>query len=74
MLLLLIPLLLFNLGGGTFVPASGQNPFPFQALALGAIGAGMGAAALVYLWLEYRRVVEREANEAASASAAYLPG
>ena len=34
----------------------------------------MGAAALVYLWLEYRRVIAREANEAASASAAYLPG
>lgn len=73
-LLLLIPLLLFNLGGGTFVPATGQNPFPLQALALGTIGAGMGAAALVYLWLEYRRVIAREANEAASASAAYLPG
>ena len=39
------------------MPAAGQNPFPLQALALGAIGAGLGAAALVYLWLEYRRVV-----------------
>lgn len=75
-LLLLIPLLLFNLGGGTFVPNPGQNPFPLQALLLGAIGAGLGAAALVYLWLEYRRVTQLEATEAAesSAPAAYLPG
>lgn len=72
-LLLLIPLLLFNLGGGTFVPNPGQNPFPLQALLLGAIGAGIGAAALVYLWLEYRRVTERESADAA-APAAYLPG
>ncbi|HET7685855.1 MAG TPA: hypothetical protein VFM19_05605 [Candidatus Limnocylindria bacterium] len=72
-LLLLIPLLLFNLGGGTFVPNPGQNPFPLQALLLGAIGAGIGAAALVYLWLEYRRVAERDAADAA-APAAYLPG
>lgn len=73
-LLLLIPLLLFNLGGGTFVPNPGQNPFPLQAFVLGAIGAGMGAATLVYLWFEYRRVTGREAAEAAAGNAAYLPG
>ncbi len=73
-LLIVIPLLLFNLGGGTFVPATGQNPFPLQALALGTIGAGLGGAGLVYLWLEYRRVTERQAGEAAATSAAYLPG
>ena len=73
-LLLLIPMLLFNLGGGTFVPNPGQNPFPLQAFVLAAIGAGMGAAALVYLWFEYRRVSGREAAEAAAGNAAYLPG
>ena len=75
-LLLLIPLMLFNLGGGTFVPDQNQNPFPLQALLLGAIGAGLGAATLVYLWFEYRRVTGREAAEAAEAAGdrAYLPG
>ncbi len=74
-LLLLIPLLLFNLGGGTFIPTAGQNPFPLQALLLGAIGAGIGAAALVYLWLEYRRVTDREAAAAVEAGdRAFLPG
>lgn len=77
--LLLSPLLLFNLGGGTFVPttpAQAQNPFPLQALALGAIGFALGVAALGYLFFEYRRVSERDAREAeaASRSAAYSAG
>jgi hypothetical protein len=73
-LLLLIPLLSFNLAGGTFLPIEGQNPFPLQALAFGTLVAGMGAATLGYLFYEYRRVMRREAEAAARRSAAYLPG
>lgn len=77
--LLLSPLLLFNLGGGTFVPttpAQAENPFPLQALALGAIGFALGVAALGYLFFEYQRVTQRDAREAeaASRSAAYSAG
>ncbi len=77
--LLLSPLLLFNLGGGTFVPTSpaqAANPFPLQSLVLGAIGFVIGLAALGYLYLEYQRVISREAREAeaASRSAAYSAG
>ena len=69
--LLLIPLMAFNLAGGTFFPEAGRNPFPLQALALGTMAAGMGAAGLVYLYIEYRRITRREARRAAAASAAY---
>jgi hypothetical protein len=77
--LLLSPLLLFNLGGGAFVPTTtdqAANPFPLQALILGAIGFVLGLAALAYLYLEYKRVIGREAREAeaASRSAAYSAG
>ena len=77
--LLLTPLLLFNLGGGTFVPttpAQAANLFPLQGLLLGAIGMGFGVMAVGYLFLEYRRVTRRDAQEAeaASQSSAYLPG
>ncbi len=77
--LLLIPLLLFNLGGGTFIattPAQATNMFPLQSLVLGVIGFGLGLAALGYLFLEFRRINARdaEAAEAASRSSAYLPG
>lgn len=77
--LLLSPLLLFNLGGGTFVPTSpaqAANPFPLQSLVLGAIGFVIGLAALGYLYLEYQRVISRDAREAeaASRSAAYSAG
>lgn len=66
-LLLLIPLMAFNLAGGSFIPPR----FPLQALAFGAIVAGMGAAGLAYLYLEFRRVSRREAEEAAARGAAY---
>jgi hypothetical protein len=64
--LLLIPFMTFNLGGGSLIPPA----FPFQALVLGVIAAGFGAATLVYLWLEYLRVARREAEIAAATSAA----
>ena len=66
-----IPLMAFNLAGGTFFPETGRQPFPLQALALGTVSAGIGAAGLVYLYLEYRRITRREARRAAAASAAY---
>lgn len=65
--LLLIPLLAFNLAGGSFIPPR----FPLQALAFGTIVAGLGAAACVYLVFEYRRITSRESEEAALRSAAY---
>jgi hypothetical protein len=68
--LLLIPFMVFNLGGGSLIPPV----FSFQAVALGAIAAGMGAAAVVYLWFEYRRVTRREAQAAAAASAMLSTG
>jgi hypothetical protein len=64
--LVLIPFMTFNLGGGSLIPPA----FPLQAVALGVIAAGLGAMALAYLWLEYRRVARREAEVAAAASAA----
>jgi hypothetical protein len=68
--LLLIPLLAFNMAGGTFVPPPGTNPFPLQAVGFGTLVAGLGAASLVYLWFEYRRVNRREARFAETRSAA----
>lgn len=64
--LLLTPLLVFNLGGGSFIPPR----FPIEGLGLGAVAAGMGAASLAYLYLEFRRITRREAADAEAASAA----
>lgn len=64
--LVLIPFMTFNLGGGSLIPAA----FPPQAFVLGAIAAGLGAMTLVYLWFEYLRVARREAEIAAATSAA----
>jgi hypothetical protein len=72
--LLLIPLLAFNMAGGTFVPLQGQNPFPLQSIAFGTLVAGLGAVALVYLYFEFRRVSRREAQQAAARSAAFEAG
>ena len=71
--LLLIPLLAFNMAGGTFVPLPGQNPFPLQALAFGTLVAGLGLVSLVYLFFEFRRVTRREALLAESRSTALQP-
>jgi len=39
-----------------------------QAIAFGMIVAGLGAAACVYLYFEYRRVTSRDADESARRS------
>ncbi len=62
--LLLIPLLAFNLAGGSFWPVR----IPIQAVAFGLMVAGLGAAACVYLYFEYKRITRREAAEAARRS------
>ena len=59
--LLLIPLLAFNLAGGSFWPVR----ITFQSVAFGMMVAGLGAAACVYLYFEYRRITRRDATEAA---------
>ena len=59
--LVLIPLLAFNLAGGSFWPVR----IPLQAVAFGVIVAGLGAAACVYLYFEYQRITRRDAEEAA---------
>jgi hypothetical protein len=66
--LVLIPFMVFNLGGGSIIPPV----FTFQAVALGAISAGLGAMSAVYLWFEFRRITRREAAEAAEASASSM--
>jgi hypothetical protein len=68
--LVLIPFMVFNLGGGSLIPPA----FPIRALALGVVAAGLGAMACVYLWLEYRRVTRREAATATAAGSAWAGG
>jgi hypothetical protein len=58
--LLLIPLLAFNLAGGSFWPVR----IPLVSVAFGMVVAGLGAAACVYLYFEYKRITRREAEEA----------
>jgi hypothetical protein len=65
-LLVLLPFMVFNLGGGSLVPPV----FTLQAISLGVVTAGLGAATLVYMWLEYVRVSQRQAEAAAAASSA----
>jgi hypothetical protein len=62
--LVIIPLMAFNLAGGSFWPPR----FPLQGIAFGVIVAGLGALACVYLGLEFRRITRREADEAARRS------
>ena len=68
--LVLIPFMVFNLGGGSLIPPV----FGIQPLALGAVAAGLGAMSAVYLWLEFRRITRREAEEAASGNLALSTG
>jgi DMSO/TMAO reductase YedYZ heme-binding membrane subunit len=63
-ILVLIPFMVFNLGGGSFVPPL----FPVQSLVIGAVAAVLGAMSFVYLWFEFRRVTRREAAEATTAA------
>jgi hypothetical protein len=77
--LLLIPLMLFNLGGGTFIattPAQAENMFPLESLLLFGVGFVIGVIGLGYMFLEYRRITRRDAveAEAAARSAAYSAG
>jgi len=65
-LLVLLPFMVFNLGGGSLIPPV----FTLQAIGLGVVTAGLGAATLVYMWLEYVRVSQRQAEAATAASAA----
>jgi hypothetical protein len=62
--LLIIPLLAFNLAGGSFWPVR----ITLQSVAFGVMVAGLGAAACVYLYFEYKRITRREADEAARRS------
>jgi hypothetical protein len=64
--LVLIPFMVFNLGGGSLIPPV----FTLQALALGAAAAGMGFMSTIYLWFEFRRITRREAAEATAGSMA----
>jgi hypothetical protein len=41
------------------------------AIAFGMLVAGIGAAALVYLFFEFRRITRQDAEAAARASAGY---
>ena len=61
---LIIPILAFNLAGGSLWPVR----ITLQSLAFGMIVAGLGAAACVYLYFEYRRITRREGEEAARRS------
>jgi hypothetical protein len=64
--LVLIPFMVFNLGGGSLIPPA----FPLQAFVLGAIAVVLGVVTMIYLWFEYLRVARREAEIAAATSAA----
>lgn len=64
--LLLVPLMAFNLAGGSFWPPR----FPLLGIAFGLVVAGLGAAACVYLFFEFRRITARDADAAAQRSAA----
>jgi hypothetical protein len=59
--LVIIPVMAFNLAGGSVWPPR----FPLLSIAFGTIVAGLGAAACVYLYFEYRRITRRDADEAA---------
>ena len=67
-LLLLIPLLAFNLAGGTFIPTP---VITLPAVAFGMLVAGIGAATLVYLFFEFRRITRQDAEAAQRAAAGY---
>lgn len=61
----IIPIMAFNLASGSLWPVR----INLQSIAFGLMTAGLGAAACVYLYFEYRRITGREAAEAARRSA-----
>ena len=63
--LVIIPIMAFNLAGGSLWPVR----ISLQSVAFGLMTAGLGAAACVYLFFEFRRITGREAAEAARRSA-----
>jgi hypothetical protein len=63
--LLIIPIMAFNLAGGSLWPVRITLP----AVGFGLLAAGLGAAALVYLYVEYLRITRRDAEAAARRSA-----
>jgi hypothetical protein len=63
--LVIIPIMAFNLAGGSLWPMR----ISLQSVAFGLMTAGLGAAACVYLFFEFRRITGREAAEAARLSA-----
>ena len=65
MLLLIIPIMAFNLAGGSLWPVNITLP----SVGFGLLAAGLGAAALVYLYFEYHRITRRDAEAAARRSA-----
>jgi len=62
--LLIIPIMAFNLAGGSVWPMR----ITLQSVAFGMIAAGLGAAACVYLYFEFRRITGRDAAHAAQRS------
>ena len=66
--LVIIPLMAFNLAGGSFWPPE----FPLLGVGFGMVVAGLGAAALVYLYFEYRRITRRDADAAAALGSSAL--
>ena len=62
--LLLIPIMAFNLAGGSVWPMR----ITLTSVAFGTIAAGVGAAACVYLFFEFRRITRRDADDAARRS------
>lgn len=69
-MLLVIPFMTFALAGGSLYPLV----ITLNALGAGATTGGMGAAALVYLWFEYRRAIARDAQAATAAANAFNAG
>lgn len=62
--LVIVPLMAFNLAGGSFWPPR----FPLPGIAFGLIVAGLGAVGCVYLYYEFKRITRREADAAARRS------
>lgn len=76
--LLIIPYMCFSLAGGTLIrfeaetaPLDNIPNFSLGALGFATLVAGIAAAALVYLYFEYRRMTRQDAATATALSRAY---